>query len=526
MPTSLLPATVLRAQQRHSGISGQGTSAPCRRSQPLRPLQGWRKERIEGNGRGLSLHVVAGTAQSTTTGSSNRSCRRSDSSLDKSSSTGRTATRASEETSSLQAGEYLEAGTSYAYGPNGSIEAARFLDDPSRDGAVLEAANSGIIGATASGIGKAAHSGLEEQSEAPARKLRSTARRKTRTSATSTAPAQRPGDADVAAASGAEYPETSGSDDESPLGQAAKPRTRRKSAAGKKSSKATSLAEAELLSSAPATDLSTLSIESVNGAPVASAAGTRHSRSRSDTSDVAAEERSGSDSSAALSLTTDNTPAGKETGAADVLREEDALQLRTLLRSAAAQPQAKSSPDTTTSGSGSSGTPESAGPGPVKLKMPGLSPKGPSAGSAGPESFRCDPSALVPGDHLVHAKLGVCRFLGTRKEVPPGREKAVKYLLLKFGDGTAKLSSKQAKQVLYRCVHSRCGCAVHRSHISAFLPVQLTTAERAQYCPLSPVPLATAAEVLYCPLPNVKLTSAAEVRYNLLARALLQSIIN
>ncbi|CAI5499147.1 unnamed protein product, partial [Closterium sp. Naga37s-1] len=51
---------------------------------------------------------------------------------------------------------------------------------------------------------------------------------------------------------------------------------------------------------------------------------------------------------------------------------------------------------------------------------------------------------------LVHKKLGICRFTGTRVEVPAGRQRKVKYLLLQFADGSAKLSAKQAKQVLYR----------------------------------------------------------------------------
>ncbi|CAI7865310.1 unnamed protein product, partial [Closterium sp. NIES-54] len=64
--------------------------------------------------------------------------------------------------------------------------------------------------------------------------------------------------------------------------------------------------------------------------------------------------------------------------------------------------------------------------------------------------FRVDVKTLVPGDVLVHKKLGICRFTGTRVEVPAGRQRKVKYLLLQFADGSAKLSAKQAKQVLYR----------------------------------------------------------------------------
>ena len=64
--------------------------------------------------------------------------------------------------------------------------------------------------------------------------------------------------------------------------------------------------------------------------------------------------------------------------------------------------------------------------------------------------FRLDPTTLNPGDILVHNKLGVCRFKGTRVEVPEGKLKKVKYVVLQFADGSAKLSVKQAKQVLYR----------------------------------------------------------------------------
>ncbi|GJP43151.1 hypothetical protein CLOM_g2643 [Closterium sp. NIES-68] len=76
---------------------------------------------------------------------------------------------------------------------------------------------------------------------------------------------------------------------------------------------------------------------------------------------------------------------------------------------------------------------------------------GSGSGESGESNgFRVDVKTLVPGDVLVHKKLGICRFTGTRLEVPQGRQKKVKYLLLQFADGTAKLSAKQAKQVLYR----------------------------------------------------------------------------
>ncbi|CAI5474400.1 unnamed protein product [Closterium sp. Yama58-4] len=51
---------------------------------------------------------------------------------------------------------------------------------------------------------------------------------------------------------------------------------------------------------------------------------------------------------------------------------------------------------------------------------------------------------------MARPVLGICRFTGTRVEVPAGRQRKVKYLLLQFADGSAKLSAKQAKQVLYR----------------------------------------------------------------------------
>lgn len=460
---------VLRAQQWPLGGPGQLTSALSWRSQAWGQLHGWRKECSEGKGRGTTLQAVSGTTQSTTSSSN--------SSVDSTSPNGKApTTRARQEPSSVLAVKRAEASTAHVYQPRGGVDPAHSVDDLSRDGAILEAAN----GATD-----------ENQAQAPARKARSTAGRKAHTAATSSLPpAQHPGDADVAVRSATEGLETPHAEGQSSLVEAATLRTRRKSAARKKSSKAASLEEAELLSPAHATDLGSSPIGSANGTlgasspgpPVASADGipaaspagvSSSSRNRPSAANIDTEERSGSDSSGERRTTGATPVAGTETGAGDVLRGADAQQLSALLRSAAAQPQAKkNTPGMPAPGPGSPGTPQGTGPASVKLKLPeGPSSKGRlpgGGGGSGTDSFRCDPSTLVPGDHLVHAKLGVCRFLGTRMEVPPGREKAVKYLLLKFADGTAKLSSKQAKQVLYRCVLSM---PTAREHCNVCLPL-------------------------------------------------------
>jgi len=144
------------------------TPAPRRRLQTLRQLQDWRKECSEGSSRGLLLRVISETTQTTTT--SRR--RRSSSSVDSSASTGRSATQASQEASSLQAGEYLRAGMAYAYQPNGTlpVDPARFVDDLCGMGPSRRLPKAAPEDTALNGTVMAPHRGLEEeQAQVPAR---------------------------------------------------------------------------------------------------------------------------------------------------------------------------------------------------------------------------------------------------------------------------------------------------------------------------------------------------------------------
>ncbi|KAG0586932.1 hypothetical protein KC19_2G128500 [Ceratodon purpureus] len=65
-------------------------------------------------------------------------------------------------------------------------------------------------------------------------------------------------------------------------------------------------------------------------------------------------------------------------------------------------------------------------------------------------SYAVDPDTLSVGEYVVHKRVGVGCFIGIKYEVPPGKEKPVKYIYLKYSDGVAKLRAKQANRLLYR----------------------------------------------------------------------------
>ncbi|KAH9328410.1 hypothetical protein KI387_000518, partial [Taxus chinensis] len=59
-------------------------------------------------------------------------------------------------------------------------------------------------------------------------------------------------------------------------------------------------------------------------------------------------------------------------------------------------------------------------------------------------SYAVDPETLVPGDLVVHKKVGVGRFVGIKQSGDK------KYVYIEYGDGMAKLPAKQAHRLLYR----------------------------------------------------------------------------
>ncbi|CAM6056089.1 unnamed protein product [Sphagnum tenellum] len=65
-------------------------------------------------------------------------------------------------------------------------------------------------------------------------------------------------------------------------------------------------------------------------------------------------------------------------------------------------------------------------------------------------SYAVDPDTLTPGEFVVHKRVGIGRFIGTKYEIPAGKEKPAKYIFLKYADGVAKLRAKQAHRLLYR----------------------------------------------------------------------------
>lgn len=68
-------------------------------------------------------------------------------------------------------------------------------------------------------------------------------------------------------------------------------------------------------------------------------------------------------------------------------------------------------------------------------------------------SYAIDPETLVPGDYVVHKKVGIGRFVGIRNDTantPNGYSDAAKYVYIEYADGMAKLPARQAHRLLYR----------------------------------------------------------------------------
>lgn len=60
-----------------------------------------------------------------------------------------------------------------------------------------------------------------------------------------------------------------------------------------------------------------------------------------------------------------------------------------------------------------------------------------------------DPRALVEGEFVVHKNSGVCKFLGIKRMAAKGTGEE-DYIILKYGDGLAKLRISSAQRLLYR----------------------------------------------------------------------------
>ncbi|KAJ7545699.1 hypothetical protein O6H91_08G006100 [Diphasiastrum complanatum] len=65
-------------------------------------------------------------------------------------------------------------------------------------------------------------------------------------------------------------------------------------------------------------------------------------------------------------------------------------------------------------------------------------------------SYTVNPQRLVPGEYVVHKRVGVGRFVALKDEIPEGKKRPITYVYLKYADGMAKLPAKQAHRLLYR----------------------------------------------------------------------------
>eukprot|EP00850_Spirogloea_muscicola_P012394 SM000080S22909 [mRNA] locus=s80:26269:33483:+ [translate_table: standard] len=74
----------------------------------------------------------------------------------------------------------------------------------------------------------------------------------------------------------------------------------------------------------------------------------------------------------------------------------------------------------------------------------------PSSEGGGEISYAVDPEKLIPGEFVVHKRVGIGKFVCVKSEVPAGKGKPVKMLYIKYADGMAKLRAKQAHRLLYR----------------------------------------------------------------------------
>ncbi|KAF3790453.1 ATP-dependent DNA helicase [Nymphaea thermarum] len=76
--------------------------------------------------------------------------------------------------------------------------------------------------------------------------------------------------------------------------------------------------------------------------------------------------------------------------------------------------------------------------------------KGEKEGTGEGFSYKVDPYTLRPGDYVVHKKVGIGRFVGTRFDVRTGSTEPVECVFIEYADGMAKLPVKQAARMLYR----------------------------------------------------------------------------
>ncbi|CAN6470507.1 unnamed protein product [Victoria cruziana] len=76
--------------------------------------------------------------------------------------------------------------------------------------------------------------------------------------------------------------------------------------------------------------------------------------------------------------------------------------------------------------------------------------KGDKDGTGEGFSYKVDPYTLRPGDYVVHKKVGIGRFVGTRFDVRKGSTEPVECVFIEYADGMAKLPVNQAARMLYR----------------------------------------------------------------------------
>lgn len=70
--------------------------------------------------------------------------------------------------------------------------------------------------------------------------------------------------------------------------------------------------------------------------------------------------------------------------------------------------------------------------------------------AAGGLGYRVDPYKLLPGDYVVHKKVGVGRFVAIKFDIARDSSEPMEYVFIEYGDGMAKLPVKQAARMLYR----------------------------------------------------------------------------
>ncbi|GBG93434.1 hypothetical protein CBR_g69987, partial [Chara braunii] len=76
--------------------------------------------------------------------------------------------------------------------------------------------------------------------------------------------------------------------------------------------------------------------------------------------------------------------------------------------------------------------------------------EGGKQGEGGAVDNSVDPRTLVPGEFIVHKRVGIGQFVGMRYEIPKGKTKPSLFIFLQYADGLAKLRASQADRLLYR----------------------------------------------------------------------------